>query len=266
MQLCVANSLDGQPKDAWFPLKKKAQGIVAAAMSGSDAPALRLRFHADVRIPLVWPGQFVAVPSPSITLGLGWDVSKKERIDLDASVVGLDAAGNIVDKVWYRQLQGFGGAVQHKGDNQSGEGDGDDEEVVMALDRIAPHVVALVILIDSFTKVPLTKVKTAYIRIRDNITGATFAFCRLSKMSPSCGLFFGCFYREVRFCSTRPRGSLGWRACPALSETAIVPENQRCMACSLTIMCLVARSYRLLCVGTAGCHWPFLLPHRRDAL
>jgi len=116
-------------------------------------------------------------------LGLGWDVSKKQQVDLDASVVCLDQPGNIVDKIWYRNLRGLGGAIVHKGDNRTGEGDGDDEEVFFRLDQVPPHVVALVVLIDSYTKVPLTKVKSAYCRVRDTTTGQTFAFYRMSKMT-----------------------------------------------------------------------------------
>ncbi len=72
-----------------------------------------------------------------VRMGLGWDAVKKrglfgsraQSIDLDASALLFDAAGNLVDAVWFRQLRSKDGAVQHTGDNLTGAGEGDDESI-----------------------------------------------------------------------------------------------------------------------------------------
>jgi len=56
----------------------------------------------------------------NLTLGLGWDVSKKTSVDLDASVLIFDHKFALVDTVSFSHLSGLGGAVRHKGDNTSG--------------------------------------------------------------------------------------------------------------------------------------------------
>ena len=78
-----------------------------------------------------------------ITMGLGWDAvkskglfgfgSKSETIDLDASCVMFDDANKPVDFVWFRQLRSKDGSIVHTGDNRTGAGDGDDEQIVVDL-------------------------------------------------------------------------------------------------------------------------------------
>merc|ERR1712232_1340994 len=58
-----------------------------------------------------------------ITAGLGWDVLG-EGVDLDVSGVLFDVGGNVVDTIFFGNLEGSG--LQHSGDNLTGEGEGDD--------------------------------------------------------------------------------------------------------------------------------------------
>src|SRR5919198_923214 len=74
-----------------------------------------------------------------IIMGLGWDPVKskgffgfgggQKAIDLDASCVLFDEAGQIADVVWFRQLRSRDGSIQHTGDNLTGAGEGDDEQI-----------------------------------------------------------------------------------------------------------------------------------------
>jgi tellurium resistance protein TerZ len=136
----------------------------------------------------------VIVPQNKFAVGLGWDTSKKHSIDLDSSISGLDIQKQQRDFVSYHHLQAFGGGVRHQGDNRTGEGKGDDEVIHFDLDKIPPEVQYLVIVVNSFSGVPFTKVKSAYIRLKD-LQEKTFAFFRLSNMKESTGLFFGFLYR-----------------------------------------------------------------------
>lgn len=82
----------------------------------------------------------------NIVVGLGWDTNKydgKHAFDLDASVFLLGANGkarNDADFIFYNNLTGGDGAVEHMGDNLTGEGDGDDEQVRVNLSLVPSDV------------------------------------------------------------------------------------------------------------------------------
>jgi stress response protein SCP2 len=60
----------------------------------------------------------------------GWDFSKKkEALDLDASIMLCDKNMRVLDCVSYKKKQSSDGAVVHSGDNRTGKGEGDDEQV-----------------------------------------------------------------------------------------------------------------------------------------
>lgn len=81
-----------------------------------------------------------------VLVGLGWDVNKYDGgqdFDLDASVFLLDGTGKVKgpeDFIFYNNTTGGNGAVVHTGDNLTGEGDGDDEQVKIAIKDIPAHI------------------------------------------------------------------------------------------------------------------------------
>jgi tellurium resistance protein TerZ len=110
-----------------------------------------------------------------IVMGLGWDAikkkglfgfgSKSESVDLDASCLLFDENGKSVDAVWFRQLKSQDGSIVHTGDNRTGAGDGDDEQIVVDLSRVPPQVKSLVFTVNSFTGQNFSQVENAYCRI-----------------------------------------------------------------------------------------------------
>lgn len=85
-----------------------------------------------------------------ILIGLGWDerVTDGQAFDLDASAFLLTAFGKVrgdYDFIFYNQLQSPDGAVQHTGDNRNGQGDGDDESILVDLSKVAPEIEKIVI-------------------------------------------------------------------------------------------------------------------------
>lgn len=89
-----------------------------------------------------------------IIIGLGWDVNKYDgdSFDLDASAFLLGANGKVRcedDFIYFNHKQHSSGAVMHTGDNLTGEGSGDDEQIIVDLSRIPEDVdkVAFVITI-----------------------------------------------------------------------------------------------------------------------
>lgn len=81
-----------------------------------------------------------------LVVGLGWDVNKYDGghdFDLDASVFLLDANGKVSngqDFIFYNNTTGANGAVVHSGDNLTGDGDGDDESVNIAIKEIPESI------------------------------------------------------------------------------------------------------------------------------
>ncbi|KMM35826.1 TerD family protein [Guptibacillus hwajinpoensis] len=81
-----------------------------------------------------------------VIVGLGWDTNKYDGgndFDLDASVFLLDSNGKCAsdkDFVFYNQTEGGGGSVVHTGDNRTGEGAGDDEQVKVNLKDVPSAV------------------------------------------------------------------------------------------------------------------------------
>ena len=76
-----------------------------------------------------------------VCFGLGWDVRKTDgsAFDLDASAFVLDGNGKVLSDqhfVFYNNTRDPSGAVTHKGDNRTGEGEGDDEVIEIGLDSM----------------------------------------------------------------------------------------------------------------------------------
>lgn len=120
-------------------------------------------------------------------MGLGWDAvtrphrlgglfgSRSQSIDLDASALLFDAAGTLVDAVWFRQLRSKDGAVRHTGDNLTGAGEGDDESVIVDLPRLSPAVTQIVFTVNSFTGQDFSQIENAFCRLVDDTTDEELA-------------------------------------------------------------------------------------------
>lgn len=78
-------------------------------------------------------------------VGLGWDIraTDGDAFDLDASVFLLNASGKVrsdADFIFYNQPKSSDGSVEHTGDNRTGEGEGDDESVIIQLDKVPADI------------------------------------------------------------------------------------------------------------------------------
>ena len=89
-------------------------------------------------------------------IGLGWDINKYDGgqdFDLDACVFLLGANGKVLcdeDFVFYNNLSARNGAVQHTGDNRTGEGDGDDEAIIIDFTKIPPEIQKIAVTVTIF--------------------------------------------------------------------------------------------------------------------
>ena len=115
-----------------------------------------------------------------ILVGLGWDVNKYDGgfdFDLDAAAFLLGANGKVNsddDFVFYNNLKHKSGSVEHMGDNLTGEGEGDDEEIKIDLEKVPANVEKIdftVTIYDADTRrQTFGQVSNAYIRVVDDVT------------------------------------------------------------------------------------------------
>lgn len=149
-----------------------------------------------------------------VFMGLGWDVAQSkpsggffgrlvgggtdggDSIDLDASVIGYDASGREVDRVWFRNLRGFGGAINHSGDNRTGDGDGDDETISVDLTKLPSNVQTLVFTVNSFIGQTFDRVSNASCRLVDATNNKEEAKINLSAQGSHTGVILASIARD----------------------------------------------------------------------
>ena len=113
----------------------------------------------------------------NIMVGLGWDVNEFDSgadFDLDAAAFMLSANGKCPTEkefVFYGNLEHASGAVKHMGDNLTGEGDGDDEQIEVSLAKIPSNVERIAFTVTIYDAEPrrqnFGQVSNSYIRIVD---------------------------------------------------------------------------------------------------
>ncbi|MDT0451798.1 TerD family protein [Streptomyces hesseae] len=120
----------------------------------------------------------------AVRMGLGWQAAPRrglfgtrtKEIDLDASAV-LFADKQPVDVAFFQQLVSKDGSVRHTGDNLvggAGQG-GDDESILVDLQRVPVHVNQIVFTVNSFTGQTFAEVRNAFCRLVDETTGQELA-------------------------------------------------------------------------------------------
>jgi len=153
-------------------------------------PLMSVSLQKGQKVSLVGPGGGALT---RVRMGLGWDAAVKrglfgrrrpQPIDLDASCLLFDASGNLTDAVWFRQLRSKDGAVRHTGDNLTGEGEGDDESIIVDLAALPAGIAQLVFTVNSFTGQGFSQIVNAFCRLVDETTGEELARYDLSETGP----------------------------------------------------------------------------------
>lgn len=89
-------------------------------------------------------------------IGLGWDTNRYDGgqdFDLDACVFLLGANGKVLkdeDFIFYNNLSARNGAVVHTGDNRTGEGEGDDETIIIDFSKIPAEIEKIAVTVTIF--------------------------------------------------------------------------------------------------------------------
>lgn len=116
-----------------------------------------------------------------VVVGLGWDVNQFDTggsFDLDAAAFLVTDAGKVSkpeDFVFYGNLVHPSGSVQHMGDNLTGEGDGDDEQIKVNLSSVPANITKIVFTVTIYDaetrRQNFGQVSNAFIRIYNEDTG-----------------------------------------------------------------------------------------------
>ena len=148
----------------------------------------------------------VAPNLTAVTVGLGWDprTTTGQDFDLDASALLLNAAGKVpsdANFVFFNNLKSPDGSVEHMGDNLTGGGDGDDEQIKINLAGVPAEIEKVtftVSIYDAETRSQsFGQVRNAYIRVVNQADGVELARYDLSEdASTETAMVFGDVYRN----------------------------------------------------------------------
>lgn len=116
----------------------------------------------------------------NLMVGLGWDVNEFDSgadFDLDAAAFLLGSNGKVTsdnDFIFYGNLEHNSGSVNHMGDNLTGDGDGDDEQIQIDLSKIPANIEKISFTVTIYDadvrKQNFGQVSNAFIRIVDEST------------------------------------------------------------------------------------------------
>jgi stress response protein SCP2 len=139
-----------------------------------------------------------------VRMGLGWDPVKKKGmfgggrevdIDLDASAL-LYSQRQPVDVVFFNNLRSKDGSIQHLGDNLTGAGEGDDESIIVDLQRVPASVDTIIFLVSSYRGQTFEQVANAFCRLIDQGSNGELARYTLTGGGPHTGMVMAKVFRE----------------------------------------------------------------------
>lgn len=141
-----------------------------------------------------------------VRIGLGWDVRATDgaAFDLDAMALLVKEDGKAssdADLIFYNNLKHGSGAVEHTGDNRTGQGEGDDESILVELARVPAQIQRIVVSVsihDGRSRGQnFGQIRNAFIRVVDDETGTEVARYDLSEdASTETLMVFGELYRH----------------------------------------------------------------------
>lgn len=197
-----ATGLGGLATDFGIGVDEEPVSSVSPAATSPTEPPISLQKNLDEgrvslrkseRVSLVKTG---APPLDKVIMGLGWDpAAGRKSIDLDASVIAFDAQGGKLEIVWFMHLSEYGGAITHTGDNVTGKGEGDDEQIKVDLSRLPDQVASLVFTINSFKGQTFTEIARAFCRLVEERSGAELVRFDLSDSEPHTGVLMAMLRR-----------------------------------------------------------------------
>jgi tellurium resistance protein TerD len=140
-----------------------------------------------------------------VIMGLGWDINKtkkpsgggffsklfsaaEEAFDLDAACIMLTKNGKFENMVYFSNLRSPDGSITHTGDNLTGEGEGDDEQIIVDLKNVPANIHTLVFAVTIYKakerKQDFGQVQNAFVRMVNEANNQEIAKFSLSSSYP----------------------------------------------------------------------------------
>ena len=152
-------------------------------------------------------GQRENINSQKFTIGLGWDTNSSSTgvdFDLDASVFVLGENKKILSDshfIFYNNLKTPDESVIHTGDNLTGDGDGDDEQIEIDLNKIDPRAKEICVVVTIHDaenrRQNFGQVRNSFVRIIDGINHAELVKYELEEdFSIETAVEFGRIYSK----------------------------------------------------------------------
>jgi len=142
----------------------------------------------------------------AVTVGLGWDVRTTDGrdFDLDASAIACGSNGKVVSDqhfVFFNNLTTPDGSIEHTGDNLTGEGEGDDEQIKVNLSGVPGEIDKVVFPVSIYNAEAggqsFGQVRNAFIRVVNQADNSELARYDLSEdASTETAMVFGELYRN----------------------------------------------------------------------
>ncbi|HEV7931490.1 MAG TPA: TerD family protein [Actinomadura sp.] len=142
----------------------------------------------------------------AVVVGLGWDVrtTTGTEFDLDASALLVSEAGKVLSNehfVYFNNLKSPDGSVEHTGDNLTGEGQGDDEQIKVDLAVVPAEAAKIVFPVSIYDGDKrgqnFGQVRNAFIRVANQADGNELARYDLTEdASTETAMVFGELYRH----------------------------------------------------------------------
>ncbi|MGK7923185.1 MAG: TerD family protein [Trichodesmium sp.] len=152
-----------------------------------------------------------------LTMGLGWDVSKsggglaglfgnRSDFDLDGYAILLGENGKVKnykeDVIYYGHLESNDKTIIHSGDNLTGEGEGDDEQIILKLNSIPEKYTKIILAVSIYQakdrKQQFGMVENAFVRAVDNkgVEIAKYTLSANGTYEGKISMLMGAVYRD----------------------------------------------------------------------
>ncbi|MCW2526110.1 MAG: TerD protein [Pseudonocardiales bacterium] len=142
----------------------------------------------------------------AVVIGLGWDARTTDgaSFDLDASAIAAGTNGKVVSDqhfVFFNNLKTPDGTIEHTGDNLTGEGEGDDEQIKANLVSVPAEIDKIVVVVSIYNAdaagQSFGQVRNAFMRVVNAADNVEIARYDLSEdASTETAMVFGEIYRN----------------------------------------------------------------------
>ena len=140
-------------------------------------------------------GESYSINENVIFIDLGWENKPRMFYDLDISVISFDEYDNFVEIIYYNNFDSE--AITLFEDNRIGNGEGDDENIIICLNLLDKNIYSLAVVINNFKGFKLNGLKSNYIRL--SYLFDSIGYFSFDKDFEENGLLLGFFKKDYLF-------------------------------------------------------------------